>query len=258
MIQFADSTDQKIKAAIEIIRHTKTGVILTGAGSSTQSGIPDFRSAKSGLWQRYDPFEVASLSSFRTHPEKFFNWLRPLADEIYHAQPNAAHIAIARLEKMGYIQYIITQNIDGLHQKAGAKNLIEVHGSLRTLTCVQCFRQEDTANVIARYLEMGDPPHCPVCNGILKPDVILFGEQLPAKAWLKANQVVKKCDLMLVAGSSLEVMPVANLPMQAIENGAHLIIINHSHTYLDVRADVVIWEDVTKILPAIVKSLASA
>jgi NAD-dependent deacetylase len=172
-----------------------------------------------------------------------------------YSLPNPAHIAIAQLEAAGHIQYVITQNIDGLHQKAGSKNVIEVHGTIKTLTCVDCFQKQESGEIIRSYIEDGEIPRCPKCNGILKPDVILFGEQLPVQAWLEAVRVVKVCDLMLVAGSSLEVMPVANLPLQAIENGAHLIIINHSHTYLDVRADVVFWDDVTIILPQIVEAI---
>jgi NAD-dependent deacetylase len=258
MTGLAEDTLEKIRTAAKMICNAKNGVVLTGAGSSTQSGIPDFRSAKTGLWQRYDPLEVASQLSFRYHPEKFYNWLRPLAHEIYYSQPNPAHYAIAQLEKIGCIRYVITQNIDGLHQKAGSKNVIEVHGTIKTLTCVNCFQKQESGDIILRYIEEGEIPRCPKCHGILKPDVILFGEQLPVQAWLEAVRVVKACDLIIVAGSSLEVMPVANLPLQAIENGAHLIIVNHSHTYLDVRADVVFWEDVTTILPMIVKTVTAS
>jgi NAD-dependent deacetylase len=255
MTTLTEETLQRVRTAAELICNAQKGVVLTGAGSSTQSGIPDFRSAKTGLWQRYDPMEVASLLSFRYHPEKFYNWLRPLAHDMVYSLPNPAHVAIAQLEAAGHIQYVITQNIDGLHQKAGSKNVIEVHGTIKTLTCVDCFQKQESGEIIRSYIEDGEIPRCPKCNGILKPDVILFGEQLPVQAWLEAVRVVKVCDLMLVAGSSLEVMPVANLPLQAIENGAHLIIINHSHTYLDVRADVVFWDDVTIILPQIVEAI---
>lgn len=244
---------QRINSAVDIIQHSKNGVILTGAGISTPSGIPDFRSTKSGLWQRYDPFEVASLNSFRYQPEKLFNWLRPLAKDIYYANPNAAHLAIAELQKHEFIQKIITQNIDNLHQKAGSVNVIEVHGSLKTMTCIACFKQYNAEKFIETYIEKGEIPFCSTCNNILKPDIILFGEQLPAKAWLEANIISKKCDLMIVAGSSLEVLPVAGLPMRALENGARLIIINNSQTYLNSRADIVFPEDVTDVLPQIAR-----
>jgi NAD-dependent deacetylase len=251
MTTIANNKIQGIHQAVDIIRSSKNGVVLTGAGISTASGIPDFRSAASGLWRRYDPFEVASLASFRYHPEKFFNWMRPLAIEIHKAQPNPAHYAIAQLEQAGFVQHVVTQNIDGLHQRAGSKNVIEVHGTLQTMTCVACFRQQMSKGHLETYLDSGKIPRCSYCNNILKPDIILFGEQLPAKAWLMANAAIKKCDFMIVAGSSLEVLPVASLPMQALECGAHLIIINNSQTYLDLRADVVFLTDVVLILPAI-------
>jgi NAD-dependent deacetylase len=251
MTVIAKNTTQEIHQAVDLIRSGKYGVVLSGAGISTASGIPDFRSAATGLWRRYDPFEVASLASFRYHPEKFFNWMRPLAIEIYKAQPNPAHHAIALLEKAGYIQHVITQNIDGLHQRAGSKNVIEVHGTLQTMTCIACFRQQKSQGHVEAYLDAGEIPRCPYCKNILKPDIILFGEQLPVKAWQQANEAVKKCDFIIVAGSSLEVLPVASLPMRALESGAHLIIINNSQTYLDLRADVVFLTDVAVILPAI-------
>lgn len=244
-------TLKNIECAAEIVRNSQQGVVLSGAGISTPSGIPDFRSTNSGLWSRYDPFEVASLIAFRHHPEKFFDWIRPLAGDMQKAQPNAAHFSLAQLEQAGFIKTIITQNIDGLHQRAGSESVVEVHGSLDTLTCVDCFYKTDSSQFVGPYLERGEIPHCPKCHGILKPDVVLFGEQLPVRTWLEAEKVCKYCDLMIVAGSSLEVLPVAGLPMRALENGAHLIIVNQTPTYIDVRADVVFNEDVVDILPKI-------
>ncbi|HEX7976228.1 MAG TPA: NAD-dependent deacylase [Anaerolineales bacterium] len=246
---------RRIQCAADIVRESKRGAVLTGAGISTPSGIPDFRSPNSGLWEQFDPFEVASLTSFRYHPEKFFGWMRMLAGGIRGAQPNEAHTGLARLEQAGYIQTIITQNIDGLHQRAGSRNVLEVHGSMGTMTCISCYRKANSSDYVGAYLESGQIPHCPYCNNILKPDLVLFGEQLPVKTWLKAQEASKNCDLMIVAGSSLEVLPVAGLPMRALENGAHLILINQSQTYLDVRADFVFHEDVVEIIPRIVKEV---
>jgi NAD-dependent deacetylase len=246
---------REIQNAAYLIRSQKKGVVLTGAGISTPSGIPDFRSAGSGLWERYNPLEVASLSAFRYHPEKFYAWMRELALEMRLAQPNPAHVALARLEKMGCIQTVITQNIDGLHQRAGSKHVLEVHGSMQTLTCVGCYHQHPANNFISPYLETGEIPRCPDCRQILKLDVVLFEEQLPVRTWLAAQEASRSCGLMLVTGSSLEVMPVAGLPMQAIERGAHLILINQSSTYLDVRADVILRGDVADILPRIVEEV---
>jgi NAD-dependent deacetylase len=250
-----DSWDQRLKSAVKIIQESRYAVALTGAGISTPSGIPDFRSPDSGLWERFDPFEVASLDVFRYHPEKFYNWMRPLAQNIRLALPNPAHLALVRLQKAGILKTIITQNIDCLHQRAGAQNVLEVHGSLQTLTCVSCYRQREAGDYIEAYTERGEIPHCPSCNCYLKPDVVLFGEQLPARTWLKAKEGINRCDVLIVAGSSLEVLPVAGLPMRAIENGARLIIINQSETYIDPRADVVISEDVATTLPRIVQEV---
>jgi NAD-dependent deacetylase len=239
--------------AAELFRNAKRVVVLTGAGISTPSGIPDFRSEGTGLWSRDEPMEVASLGTFRTHPKRFFDWFRPLAGQIFNAQPNAAHRALAELEGAGAAQTIITQNIDMLHQKAGSKRVIEMHGTLQTLSCTRCYRKFNSEGFIQPFIERGTIPLCPDCTGILKPDVILFGEQLPQSAWFEAQGAARRCDLMVVAGSSLEVLPVAGLPMQAVDRGAHLIVINNSPTYINVRADVVIMDDVATVLPDIAK-----
>lgn len=255
MISLSSQTQESIKFIAELFRQSKYAVVLTGAGISTSSGIPDFRSAGTGLWAHDEPLEVASLSTFRTAPEKFFAWFRPLAGQIFNAQPNPAHRALAELEEAGHVHSIITQNIDMLHQKAGSQNVIELHGTMKTLTCTQCYHQVDAAPYIRSFVEENELPRCPKCGQILKPDVILFGEQLPQSAWFKAQREARQCDLMLVAGSSLEVLPVAGLPMQALDRGAHLVIINNTPTYLNVRADVAIFEDVATIIPAIMESM---
>lgn len=251
MSSFSPQTLTSIDFAADLIRQSKYMVALTGAGLSTPSGIPDFRSTDTGLWSRDEPLEVASLNTFRTAPEKFYEWFRPLASQIFYAQPNPAHCALADLEKAGRLNSIVTQNIDVLHQKAGSQNVIEVHGTMQTLTCANCYHKVDAGEYLAPFAESGQIPHCPKCGYILKPDVILFGEQLPQAAWSKAQNAARHCDLMVVAGSSLEVLPVAGLPMQALDRGAHLIIINNTQTYINVRADVAILEDVATIIPAI-------
>lgn len=240
-----------IESAAELLMQARRVLVLTGAGISTSSGIPDFRSEGTGLWSRDEPLEVASLNTFRTTPEKFYGWFRPLARQIYEAGPNPAHLALAELQKAGRIHVIVTQNIDGLHQKAGAENILEIHGTLATLSCTQCYARVASNEYVELFIENGRLPHCPRCKALLKPDVILFGEQLPQATWRQAQQEARQCDLLLVAGSSLEVLPIAGLPMQALEAGAHLIIINNSPTYLNARADVVIPQDVATVLPAI-------
>jgi NAD-dependent deacetylase len=247
------ATDTTLEDAAELFRKARRVVVLTGAGISTPSGIPDFRSEGSGLWSRDEPMEVASLNTFRTAPEKFFRWFRPLASQIFNAQPNPAHNALSEYEHAGYQIAVLTQNIDGLHQKAGSSHVVEMHGTIRTLTCAQCYRHFPSQDYLKLYIESGAIPRCQNCNGILKPDVILFGEQLPQSAWQEAQRLTRQCDLMLVAGSSLEVLPVAGLPLQALEGGAHLIIINNTQTYVNVRADIVVTENVAAILPQIMK-----
>ncbi len=244
-------TLENVEFAASLFRQAKKAIILTGAGISTPSGIPDFRSEGTGLWSQEEPLESASLNSFRTHPERFFKWLRPLASQIFNAQPNPAHLALAQMESRGRVVAIITQNIDMLHQKAGSQQVIEMHGSMATLSCTGCFQKYDYKDYLPAFLQTGALPYCNGCHSLLKPDVILFGEQLPQKAWYQAQAQARSCDLMMVVGSSLEVLPVAGLPMQAIDNGAHLIIINNTPTYLNVRADINILQDAAQIIPAI-------
>jgi len=255
MAELSETTRMGIRCAADILRSSKSAVVLSGAGISTASGIPDFRSTDGGLWERYDPFDVASLASFRYNPERFFDWMHPLAMNMSVAQPNIAHYGLARLEQAGWIKTIITQNIDALHQRAGSRHVIEIHGSMQALTCVRCYTQYPSSQFLPDYLEKKQIPYCPECNGVLKPNLVLFGEQLPSQAWLAAMQASKTCDVMIVIGSSLEVLPVAGLPMRAVENGAHLILINRNPTYIDVRADVVFTDDLTEIIPCLAMEL---
>lgn len=241
--------------ASQLIKKTKAGVIFTGAGISTPSGIPDFRSEGSGLWTKFLPMEVASLTAFRHNPVKFFSWLRPLASRMLSAQPNSAHFAVAKLQKEGYFDTVITQNIDGLHHRAGSENILELHGTFNTLSCVGCYKQYESNPYIGPYIEKGQIPRCAQCGSILKPDVILYEEQLPINIWMQAEQVSKQCDLMLVIGTSLEVIPSAKLPLYAVENNAKLIVVNQTETYIDVRADVIIRGDVADIIPLIAQEI---
>ena len=244
-----------LQKAAELITKARSVVALTGAGSSTPSGIPDFRSKGSGLWTRYSQMEVASLSAFRQNPEKFFEWFRPFAQNILTAKPNATHFALAKLEQMNRLDTIITQNIDNLHQTAGSENVLQVHGTLSTLTCIGCYQNVDAKKFQISYISTGEIPYCERCGNILKPDVVLFEEQLPAKIWLKARRFTQVCDLMVVLGTSLVVSPVAQLPEQAIKNGAKIIIINKSATYMDEYAEVVIHGDTAEFLPKIIEKI---
>ena len=244
-----------INLAANLIKQSHRTVTLTGAGISTHSGIPDFRSPGIGLWTHVSPLEVASLSAFRHDPEQFYKWFHPLAIQIFTAEPNPAHVALAKLQAGGYITTIITQNIDGLHSRAGAINVLEVHGTLNTLSCTNCYRQTPASEIMEEYINNCAIPHCQVCGSILKPDIILYDEQLPIKTWNKAEEASRNCELMLVTGTSLEVMPSAKLPIQAMDHGAHLIILNNSDTFMDVRADVVIRADVAEVLPEIMNKV---
>jgi NAD-dependent deacetylase len=246
--------DELIDQAVALLRQSRHAVSLTGAGISTPSGIPDFRGTGSGLWENTDPMEVASIYAFRERPESFYNWVRPFARLILDAEPNAAHLALTQLQEHGPLKCIITQNIDMLHTRAGSRNVFEVHGHLRQATCLQCLNIYDAEPILSEFIASGEVPRCPRCGGVLKPNAIFYGELLPVEVFNQAREHIEECDLMLVAGSSLEVVPASELPMLAKRMGASLIIVNLEETYMDDRADVVIRGDVVDVLP----SLASA
>ena len=200
--------------------------MLTGAGISTESGIPDFRSA-TGIWAEVDPFEVASIQAFRRDPERVWGFYRARIHSLLAAEPNAGHLALAELERRGLVQAIVTQNIDALHARAGSREVVEVHGSIRSAECLNCLWSEDTADVLAQ-LEERPAPLCSHCGEILKPGVTLFGELLPAGTFERALELARSAALMLVVGSSLEVWPVAGLPLEArsfavINRGPHAL-----------------------------------
>jgi len=235
-----------------MIMSSSHAVAFTGAGISTPSGIPDFRSPGSGLWSQVDPMEVASIWSFRRRPEAFYEWVRPMIQMFREAQPNPAHLALAQLESMGLLHAVITQNIDELHQRAGSTRVLELHGHMREATCLSCYKIVPANERLMHAIEEGQVPRCE-CGGVLKPNVVLFGEMLPMDVLTEAEREARACDVMLVAGSSLEVVPAAELPAMALRAGARLIIVNRQPTSLDRRADVVIHGDVADVLPRIVE-----
>ncbi len=243
--------DSLVRRAAEMLRNATHALALSGAGISTRSGIPDFRSPGSGLWEHADPFVVASVFGFKQRPEAFYSWIRPLARTVLEARPNPAHAALARLETAGTLRSVITQNIDGLHQRAGSRRVHELHGHLRRATCQACGRGVPGDGLIAGLVERNEIPRC-VCGGVLKPDVVLFGEILPADVWAAAEQDADACDLLLVAGSSLEVAPASDLPLRCLAHGVPIIIVNYEPTMIDDLADVVIHEDVSEVLPRVV------
>jgi NAD-dependent deacetylase len=249
------AAETAIRHAADLIRNARHAVAFTGAGISTPSGIPDFRSSRTGLWKHSDPMKVASLTSFRHSPQVFFDWLRPLARQILLSEPNPAHLALAKMETAGFLKAIITQNIDGLHQRAGSRTVLEVHGSMNTLSCQNCRQTFPSQLFSESFINEGTIPHCPHCQSTLKPDIVLYEEMLPAVTWQMAANHSQQADVFLVAGSSLEVMPAAGLPYSAVENKASLIINNLSPTYLDDSASVLLPLDVAEALPAMIRYL---
>lgn len=243
--------EQQIEQAAALIRQANVVVAMTGAGISTLSGIPDFRSPDSGVWRQDDPLSVASIYAFRHHPEKFYRWIHPISKLFFEAEPNPAHLALASLERKGKLRAVVTQNIDNLHQRAGSQTVYELHGHLREATCTQCYRVQDARPILEKFIDDGQVPHCPDCGGVLKPNAILFGEQLPMQEFVAAQLAIQSADLMLIVGSSLEVAPASDLPYTAMENGAKIIIINYLPTFLDSQVELVINDNIAEVLPRI-------
>lgn len=239
-----------------LIRERQPCVVLTGAGISTESGIPDFRSP-GGLWSEFDPYDYASLESFRRDPARSWAFygqrLRFLAD----AEPNDGHRALAELERHGLVQAVVTQNIDLLHERAGSRDVIEVHGSIRRAVCLRCGAQELLAQLLAQLEDGRAAPLCPACGEVLKPDVVMFGELLPERAIGRASELARAAGLLLVVGSSLEVFPVAGLPAETLEAGGALAIVNRGPTPYDERASLKLDGGAGEILGAVVADLAS-
>lgn len=226
---------QSVQELAEVLRSARYAVVLTGAGASTDSGLPDFRS-KQGLWQGVDPMKLASMTALRRNPVEFFQFYRFRLSKLRDARTNPVHIGLAALQRAGYLKALITQNIDGLHQAAGSTGVIEVHGSLRESVCLQCDRSFPSDLIDVDVQTEADIPRCPECRGILKPGVVLFEEALPAEAIDRALEATRRADLFVVVGSSLQVGPVNQLPTMAAAWGADLALINLEPTYLDDRA----------------------
>ena len=227
----------------ELIRANQPCVALTGAGVSTESGIPDFRSA-GGIWASFDPYEVASIDAFRRDPAKVWEFYALRLDVLADAKPNAAHHALAQLEDVGLLRAVITQNVDRLHAAAGSRDVIEVHGSIERAVCMSCG-----AVVVGDELRGLLPlPRCPRCDAVLKPGVVMFGELLPEEAMARATELVRSAALLLVVGSSLEVWPVAGLPDETLAHGGKLAIVNRDPTRYDARAALVVHASAGEVL----------
>ncbi len=242
----------KYQALLDIIRDAKSIVIFGGAGLSTESGIPDFRGS-GGLYQKKDESDIAPEMMLHhdfleKHPERFFDYYR--THMLYpEAKPNAAHLAFAALEKMGKVTAVITQNIDGLHQRAGSENVIELHGSTLRNYCDRCGRSYGAEAVT----ETEGVPRCPVCGGIIRPDVVLYGEGLDADSWVRAETAIRKADVLIVGGTSLTVQPAASLV--GAYRGEHLVIINQTRTPYDRWAELLIGDPIGEVFSEIMKAL---
>jgi NAD-dependent deacetylase len=236
-------------ALAALIRERQPCVVLTGAGVSTESGIPDFRSP-TGIWAEVDPFEVASVHAFRRDPERVWSFYRQRIHLLLDAKPNAAHEAIAELQRRELVQAVVTQNIDLLHTRAGSEDVVEVHGSIRRAECLSCLWTEPADAVLAQ-LETSATPTCPRCGAVLKPGVVLFGEVLPAAAMERATQLARGARLVLVVGSSLEVWPVAGLPLEAHA----FAIVNRGPTALDEQALLKVDAGASETLTAVLEAL---
>ena len=240
-----------VKRLAELMEARRPSVVLTGAGISTESGIPDFRSP-TGVWAHYDPLEYATIDAFLEDPAKVWDFYGKRLAMLDEAQPNDGHRALAELEERGWVSAVVTQNIDRLHERAGSRELVEVHGSIRTSSCLDCGTIVPFADVVARL----PVPGCPSCGRILKPDVVMFGELLPEAAIGQALHLAATAGLLLVVGSSLEVYPVAGLPLETLAAGGSLAIVNHGSTPFDSRASVTIDGGAGETLRALADALA--
>jgi NAD-dependent deacetylase len=238
----------------ELLEAASSAVVLTGAGVSVPSGIPDFRTPETGLWANVDPMEVAHIGVFEGDPERFWSYYRPRFQSLGDKEPNRAHEALAELERRGLIEGVITQNIDRLHRAADSENVIEVHGSIATSSCMACATAYGLDEMDPLFDERG-VAICSACDGAVKPDVVLFGEMLPLEAIDRATQLAEEADLMLCVGSSLAVHPVAGLPHLTLEAGGRLAIVTKGETPYDDDAELKLGGEVDEELAALVAAL---
>ncbi len=236
---------------VELILSSIHSIAFTGAGISTASGISDFR-GPNGLWKKYSP-EIASVDFLMRDPKSFWEFYSTRMRGLFQAEPNPAHKSLADLERMGLLKYVITQNIDGLHQKAGSEKVIELHGTMRRSHCSSCFEPYDSLEVLKMIEEGENPPLCS-CGGVIRPDVVLFGE--PVNGIEDALRIASLSDLVLVVGSSLTVYPANLVPRVVKQRGGKMVIINMQETPLDEEADDIIRDPIENVLPRIVEEIS--
>lgn len=249
------ATDTAVAELAAILSRARRAIAFTGAGISVESGIPHFR-GEGGLWTQFDPYKVAHIDTFRRDPAQY--WTYSLNHRRTDAEPNPAHRALVELERRGQLVAVVTQNTDGLHQTAGSRRVIELHGSSHGVVCLDCERRFPRVE-IDRLNREQCPPTCPACGGrFLKPTVVLFGEALPMDALHEAQSLAMAADLVLIVGSSLQVYPAAGIPRLALEHGAELGIVNAEPTPFDDRAAVVIHGKAGEVLPEILRKVSQA
>lgn len=241
------------EAAVAALTSARQIAAFTGAGISTESGLPDFRSP-GGLWAGMDPMRVASRTAMRENPQAFYRFYRERLARLAGAAPNPAHHALAALERAGRLQAVITQNVDGLHQAAGSRRVLELHGNLREAACVECGAVEPIAR-LATAVDTGALPRCQRCGGLLKPNVVLFEDLLPGHAWEEAVRVARRSEVLLVVGSSLQVTPAAYLPDETLRAGGRLIIVNREPTPYDGAAEAVLRGAAGDVVPALARAM---
>jgi NAD-dependent deacetylase len=245
---------ENYREVAQLIRDKKNIIAFTGAGISVDSNIPAFRGAQ-GLWEKYDPAEYADIRSFMSEPAKIWNMLKEMTQLIFDANPSPAHLALATLEKAGYLNAVVTQNVDGLHQKAGNTNVIEYHGNSRLLICLKC-REKTTFT--KESLKIIPYPTCKKCHEPLKPDGVFFGEQIPAYAIEQAHKELETCKIMMIIGTSGVVYPAAEIPFRAASKGASIIEINVSQTpFTSALHPYFLEGNASKILPQILSELGA-
>jgi len=248
-----DDSENKIQLIAQLIIDSENIIALTGAGMSTESGIADFRSPGTGLWEKVNPDEFASIHSYVSDTGKNLKFMLEMGMDIFKSKPNKGHKSLTKLQKLGKLRGVLTQNIDGLHKRAKTKNVIELHGTAHEAICMRCHTVYPITKLIDQVLKSNRSPSCEACQGLLKPNAIFFGEPLHSDTLLAAEKMLSCCDLLLVLGSSLLVYPVAFYPRKALLNGAKLVIINIQETDMDDHAKVVLHERIGDVMPKIVE-----